>query len=60
MPTKTHREQINETAAAIAKVDGWEPLSDYVDNQNPRARKYCAMAEAAFEAMTGDKPDYSE
>lgn len=57
---KTHREIINEIASALAKVDGWEPCPDYVSNPNPRAIKYRVMAEAAFEALTGDIPDYAE
>lgn len=57
---KTHRQIINDMAAAIAKCDGWEPQTDYVDNPHSRAIKYRNMAEAAFEAMTGDRPDYAE
>lgn len=57
---KTHRQQVNSMAAAIARVEGWEPLAAYVDNRNPRARKFCRMAEAAFEALTGDRPDYAD
>lgn len=57
---KTHKQIINATAAALASCDGWEPLPDYFGNFNPRALKYLGMAEAAFEAITGDRPDYSE
>lgn len=66
----THRQQINAAAAAIATADGWKMLDGYdfvtarenyeTDRVSSRTLRFLALAEAAFEAITGDRPDYAE
>lgn len=64
----TDRQKINAAAHDIAHVAGWDIAEDhdFVDQVKEdwrvtaRSKQFLRMAEAAFEAITGDKPDYAE
>jgi hypothetical protein len=74
MSEKSHRSIINEVALKMARLNGWrfadnydftraretvqKTLSTQKYKEGYRAAGYCKMAEAAFEVITGDRPDY--
>lgn len=69
-----HRQTINATALEIARVSRWDisPDHDFVAEAerepnnirdfktHARSGDFLRMAEAAFEVITGDRPDYAE
>lgn len=69
-----HQQLINEAAKEIARIEGWQAPEDYdfvmeatrpaprgrVDRNGARTRRFLAMAEHAFRAITGDRPDYCD
>ena len=52
---------INEIVKRIASIEGWETtFDDHVNSDHPRSKAWVAQAEAAYEVITGDAPDYAE
>lgn len=58
---------MNRLVRRLAKLDGYEYLSGFdMTDQNvtpsshPMTCYYLMMAEAAYEEITGDRPDYSD
>lgn len=54
---------INEIAKRIASIEGFMTTDehyDHVNSENPRSKMWVAKAEAAYEVITGDTPDYAE
>lgn len=55
-------EIVNHTAGKLAEIEGWTfpEGHDFQNDTHPRGRRWFRMAEAAYEGVTGDSPDYSE
>lgn len=61
-PPPSVREQVNLIAEALARAEGWKVPrgTDFTTATDPRSVRWCGLAEAAYEALTGDRPEYEE
>lgn len=58
----TQKEFVADIAAIIHKANGFkvEDSSSLLRSQSPRVQAVLATAEAIFELLVGDSPDYSD